>query len=189
MKSKLILITMMSLCFAVLTISAQEKMTNFAGSWKLDSSVSNFGERDRIESITMKISQTDKELKVDSDIKRGQLPENVMRRGGGMGRSGMVNGGDENQTVVYNLDGKETKVKTNAGMISGERRFKAKREKEGKLALTQILSFGNQENAREFKVTETWELQNDGKTLKIIRLTESPRGSQTSELYFTKEEK
>lgn len=189
MRSKLILIAMMSLCFTVLTVSAQEKMTNFAGNWKLDTGISNMGERDRIESIMMKVSQTDKELKVESDIKRGQLPENEMRRGGGMGRSGIINGGDETQTTVYNLEGKETKEKTNAGRISGEKRFKAKREKEGKLALVQTLSFGNSEQPREFKVTETWELQDNGKTLKITRLTESPLGSQTSEMYFAKQDK
>ncbi len=40
--------------------------------------------------------------------------------------------------------------------------------------------------AMTVKTVEVWELLDNGKTLKITRETETPRGSQSAELYFTK---
>jgi hypothetical protein len=36
------------------------------------------------------------------------------------------------------------------------------------------------------KTTETWELQDDGKTLKVVRDMETPRGTQSSEMVFVR---
>ena len=188
-----------SLFLAVAAVSAQEKMmtaTNFSGNWELDVSKSKLGDRNRIESMTMNVTQTGKELKVDTNTKRAARPEGDqaagagngggMRQGGGMGRGGMTGGG--NATATYNLDGKEITVQTDApaGMPSSPVTYKSKMEKDGKLKLMQSRSFDTPNGSMSIKTTETWELTDSGKGLKVTRDTETPRGTQTTEMYFTK---
>jgi len=116
MKMKIVLMAIFTLVLAVAAISAQDRTANFAGSWTLDAGKSKLGERMRIESMTLNVTQTDKELKVETKTKRAPRPEGEtggsgqgggQGRGGGMGRGGF--GGGDGMTV-YSLDGKETKV-------------------------------------------------------------------------------
>ncbi len=150
-------------------VAAQDK-ANYAGSWTLDVSKSKLSERSPIESMTMNVAQTDKDISVETKTVRKPRPEGESRGGGMMG------GGDANYT--YNLDGKES--------TDGDVSLKSKLEKDGKLKLIQTRSFDSPMGAMTIKTVETWQLLDEGKTLKIYRDTETPRGTQSSEMVFTK---
>lgn len=193
MKMKIVLIAMFTLVLAVAAISAQDRTANFAGTWTLDASKSKLGERMRIEAMTLNVTQTDKELKVETKTKRAPRPEGEMGggtgqgggqgRGGGMGRGGF-GGGDG--TTVYSLDGKETKVEQETPMGKFPVAYKANLEKGGKLNLSSSRTISGQMGEMTITTKETWQLSEDGKTLTIKRETETPRGAQSSEMVFTK---
>ncbi len=183
MKIKIVLTLVLTLVFAA-AISAQDKMTDFSGKWDLDVSKSKLSEQMRIESMTMTVSQTDKEIKIESSTKRPERQDGG-GTGGGM-RRGMGGGlGGDSQTI-YTLDGKET-VTDMAGAMGGKMTAKAKAEKDGKLKLEQTRNVETPMGARSMKLTEMWSLSADGKTLTVKRDTESPRGTNSSELVFTKQ--
>jgi TonB family protein len=191
-------------------VFAQQKAANFAGSWELDQTKSKLPERMRIESMTLNVAQTDKELKVEINVKRAPRPEGEMPNGGnggappmpdggrgnrqsngtgsgmGGGRGGMMGGG--NGIMTYNLDGSLMVIKSETpnGMPPTTVSVQAKTESDGKLTLTSTRSFETQNGAMSVKTTDIWELLDGGATLKVARETESMRGSQTSEMYFTK---
>lgn len=182
-----------TLFLAAVAVSAQEKTTDFTGNWELDVAKSKLGDRMRIESMTMNVSQTGKELKVETTTKRAARPEGDVNAnggmnrsgGGGMGRGGMM-GGDGTQNVTYSLDGKETKMTVGSGQMSGEATVKAKSEKDGKLKLSSSRTFSGQMGEMTVTTNETWELADGGKTLKVTRDMETPRGTQTMEMVFSK---
>lgn len=190
MKVRIVFTAVLTLVLAVAAISAQDRTAaNFAGSWTLDASKSKLDERMRnsIESMTWTVTQTDKELKVETKTKRAPRPEGEMSGGGGQGRGmgrGGFGGGDG--TTVYSLDGKETKVEqeTPAGKIPVV--YKADLEKGGKLTLSSSRTISGQMGEMTITTKETWSLSEDGKTLTVKRETQTPRGTQTSEMVFTK---
>ena len=138
----------------------------------------------------MIVSQTEAELTVESKVTRPPRPESdgggMRPGGGGMGRGGGMSGGGGDGTVIYALNGKETTLASPDGM--GDTKLKSKFEKDGKLKLVQSRSFETQMGAMTIKTTDTWELQDEGKTLKVTRDMETPRGTQTSEMVFAKKE-
>ena len=142
MIKKVVFMAIFSLCLAVMTISAQEKAIDFSGNWELDKAKSKLDERARIESMTINVTQTDKELKIETTTKRGAPPEGTNRGGNGSGGGrqggGGFGGGDGTQT--YSLDGKETKAQVGSGQFAGEATFKAKWEK-STLKLTSSRNF------------------------------------------------
>jgi len=202
MKRTGILMAIFTLFLAVAAISAQEKTINFTGNWELDAGKSNLNERMRGASMSMSVTQTDTELKIQNTTKRptfvdGDMANNTnMNRGGGIGRGGFIDG-----TIVYNLTGNETKNETNTG-TGGSTTLKAEFERDGKLKLTNVRSFnmqttggavtgsmtGSMTGGMTMTVRETWELADGGKTLKIFREMESSRGTNSSELVFTKKD-
>lgn len=191
------------LLLATVTTFAQDKAANFAGTWELDAAKSKLSERMRVESMTLNVAQTDKNLTIETTTKRAERPapetpsgtgigSGGMRQGGGMGRGGAMSGrmtGDGNGKLTYSLDGKETTVETEtpAEIPPTSLTLKAKMEKDGKLKLTSNRSFETPMGAMTIKTTETWELADGGKGLKVTRDTETPRGSQTAEMYFTRQ--
>lgn len=192
MKMKIVFTAIFTLVCAVAAVSAQDKMTDYSGKWNLDISKSKLGENSRIESMTMTVSQTDKELKVESSVKRaerrdgGDQRRGGMPNGGGMGdgmRRGGGFGGDG--TTVYMLDGKET-TNDMSGAMGGKMTLKAKVEKDGTLNLVQTRNFETPMGAMSLKTNETWSLSTDGKTLTVKREMETPRGNNSSEMVFTK---
>ncbi len=201
MRKSTILTALFCLMLAASAVFAQDKMasqmktTNFAGTWELDKTKSKLPETSRVESISLNVAQTDKDLKVESTTKRaaptevkspdgGAMMGGAMRGNGGGMRRGIMDG---TQSVTYSLDGKETTLETpgipGAGVTS-----KAKMEKDGKLKLSTSRSFNGQQGEMSMTTKETWELLDGGKTLKITRDMESPRGTQSSEMYFTKKQ-
>jgi TonB family protein len=178
MKNKIVLTTFLSILLAALSISAQTKAKDFSGDWTLDVNKSKFSNGMQIESMTLKVSQTEKELKVENMTKRGQTD---MRAGGGGRRGG--NGGAI--TTNYTLDGKETSSDVGTAM-SGKETRKAIVTSDGKLSLTATRTFNDGTGELVIKTNETWELDDAGATLKVTRYMETPRGATNSEMYFTK---
>jgi hypothetical protein len=174
-------------CLFSLSAFAQQTKTNFAGNWELDAQKSKLPEMSRIEALTMKVTQTDKDLKIEQTTKRTPRPESDgtgagNRRGGWGGGFG----GDGAQTFNYSLEGKETTTEAVAGIPAASATLKAALAKDGKLTLTATRKFNSQMGEMTVTTKEIWELLDGGKTLKVVRETESRRGAQTSEMYFAK---
>lgn len=187
---KKILFLTAAFCLLAAAAFAQDgKKADFSGSWTLDASKSKLDERARIESMTLTVTQTDKELKVESAIKRLPPPDGMMQGGGGGGQGGGrgrggFGGGDG--TTVYNLNGQESTVESSGQMGKTLVKLKAELEKDGKLKLNQTRTFNGQNGEVSITTKETWSLSGDGKTLTVKREMESPRGTSSSEMVFTK---
>lgn len=180
-------------CLFAIGATAQSRKADFSGEWTLDASKSKLGERSRIEGMTLKVTQTEKELKVETTTKR-PVPQGEMAGGNGNtgampapaggGRSGMRGGfGGGDGTTVYSLEGKET---TTEGAMGGQATLKAKVEKDNKLNLSRTQTIDSPNGQAAISVKETWELSADGKTLTVKRDVESPRGTNSTEMVFTR---
>ena len=177
---KILFLTLIT-CVLALTAFAQNK-TDFSGDWELDTVRSKMDERMRVESMTMKVAQTEKELKVETTAKRAVQTDAGMNRGGG----GMGGG---TQTATYSLM-EGTSLRSSPGERSSETVIrKASWESDGKLKLSSTREIDTQTGAMTIKTNETWELADEGKTLKISRETETPRGTNSSELVFARKNK
>lgn len=178
-------------CLLAVSAFAQKK-SDFSGSWTLDVSKSKLDERARVESMTMTVAQTDKDIKVETATKRMPPPEGAGGQGngtgGGMGRGmgrGGFGGGDG--TTVYTLDGKETTTEVDAGQMGKVPvKLKANLESDGKLKLSNSRTITTQMGEISITTKETWALSEDGKTLTVKRDMETPRGTNSSEMVFTK---
>ncbi|MER3431746.1 MAG: hypothetical protein C4325_13500 [Blastocatellia bacterium] len=160
---------------AALSVQAQYK-PDFSGKWNLDVANSKLDQRMRIESMTLTVSQTDKELSVTTSTKR--LPPNDTMGGGrGIGGDG---------TTVYSLDGKETKTEMEGPMGKMPVAIKAKLGADGILKISSTRTFNGPMGEISMTTNETWKLSADGKILTIERETSSPRGQLTTTLVFTK---
>lgn len=164
---------------AALSAAAQNK-PDFSGQWHLDVANSKLDQRMRIESMTLTVAQTDKELSVTTSTKR--LPPND-GMGGGRGMGGGM-GGDG--TTVYSLDGKETKTEMEGPMGKMPVALKAKMDADGTLKLSSTRTFNGPMGEMTMTTKETWKLSADGKTLTIERESSTPRGQMTTTLVFTK---
>lgn len=172
-------------CFLTIGVSAQAK-TDFSGQWRLDKAKSKLGERSRIEEMTMKVTQSATSVEVETETKREPRPEGMQggsggNRGGGM-RGGMP-GGDE--SVLYTFDKETVKEReTERGKI--QIKLNAKLETDGKLHLSSTRTLNTPNGEMTMTAKETWELSDGGKTLTVKRETQNMRGTQTTEMVFTK---
>lgn len=188
MKQKMILMAVACLLLSAMAVFAQTK-TDFSGEWTLDVSKSKVN---NIESGTMTVTQTDKDITFKTDIKRAPRPEGAAGGAGGNGGGGggnrgggggMMGGG--NQPIVYTLDGKETTTQIGSGDRTGTAKMQSAWDG-GKLKLTSVRTFNTPNGEMTVTTKETWELVDGGKALKVSRETESARGNQSSEFYYTK---
>jgi hypothetical protein len=153
---------------------------NFAGEWALDKGKSELPQMmANGPDITLTVTQDDKQLTVETKRSGGEGGGP-----GGGGRGGMMMGGGK---LAYSLDGKKTTAEVagpmgNATQVDTE----AKWNGEQKLELKSVRHMNFQGNPVDITTKETWELADAGKTLKINRSTESPRGTQEAKLVFTK---
>ncbi len=192
MKKATILTAVFSLFLAVTAVSAQVKTADFSGAWELDAGKSKLGERARVESMTLMVSQTGKDLKVEKTTKRALRSEGETRGGeipnsGGMGRrvDGNFMAGNPTQTLAYSLEGKETKEEI-PGIPGATSTLTAKWEKDGKLVLTSSRKADTPSGAMTMTATEKWSLSPDGKVLTVVREQDSPRGKVSTEMVFNK---
>ncbi|HKX83501.1 MAG TPA: hypothetical protein VJL58_04710 [Pyrinomonadaceae bacterium] len=172
-------------CLFAVSAFAQ-KSSDFSGTWTLDVSKSKLDERARIESMTLTVTQTDKDIKIDSKTTRAPRPEGApgaMGGGGGMGRGGGFGMGDASET--YTLDGKETKISQDGPNGPMPVILKAKSEA-GKLELSSSRTFSGPMGEVTVSKKEAWSLADDGKTLTIARENTTPRGTSSSTLVFVK---
>lgn len=176
------------LCVAAITGAAQT-VTDFSGEWNLDVSKSKLGPQNRIEAMTMKVTQTKSELKVETTTKRAAPSTDGTRGGGrpggGMGRGPGFGGGDE--TVSYDLGGKETVVETEGPMGKMPVKYKAS-IKDGKAGLSSSRTFSGPMGEMSITSKESWVLSADGATLTVEREQSNPRDSTSSTLVFTKKQ-
>ena len=185
----------------VFALAAHAAAPNFAGTWTLDKSKSQ-GLNPRwqnAESVTLNITQTDKEITLDEKVTGGGMgpggppaggppagapaggpPGGGPGGGGGGGRGMGMMGGPR----TYNLDGTETSGETQRGKWVR----KATVSGDGKtLELVSKSTFQNQEgNEMTLTSSDKLTLSADGKVLTVVRHSESPRGPQDSTLVFNK---
>jgi hypothetical protein len=177
--------TVCLLLSGVLSVSAAAP-ANFAGTWALDKSKSEGlpPNAAAVESLTLTVAQDAQQITVDSKTTMGSQPD-AAGGGGGQGRGrGM---GLYPQNSSYKLDGTETTA-DNPGGRGGTTTFKAEWKDGGKtLELKRVSKFNFQGNDVTATTTEDWSLSADGKTLTIKRTSESPRGTQSSTLVFSKQ--
>jgi hypothetical protein len=183
MKKFLVLPAMIVCLLAISAVTAQDKKAaDFSGKWELDLTKSKLDERARIEAMTMTVAQTEKEIKIETQTKRAARSDSDsggMRAGGGRGGFG----GDA--TMTYSLDGKETTVNQETPMGAIPVKLQAKTD-EGKLKLASSRTLNTPMGEMTVTSKETWELVDGGKGLIVKRETQTPRGAQTVEMYFTK---
>src|SRR5262245_65581450 len=168
-----------AIMIGVAAVSAQ-KGANFAGTWELDKAKSQLSQRetDSIKGATWTVTQDDKQLTREQKIEGVEGEGGGAGGGGGRGR-GMGMGGP----LTVKLDGSETTTESQGRKTT----TKAKWTNDGKtLEITTVRSGEFQGNAFTFTTTEHLELADDGKTLKVHRKTESPRGAQESTWTLTK---
>ncbi|HEX6126010.1 MAG TPA: hypothetical protein VFZ23_11615, partial [Pyrinomonadaceae bacterium] len=107
-----IFFVMAFLCLSATAAFSQAKPTDFSGTWMLDLPKSKLDVRARIDSMSMTVAQTDKELKVTTETRRTPPPADAPAGAPGTGGRGMGRGGfgAGDGTASYSLDGKETVV-------------------------------------------------------------------------------
>lgn len=169
------------LCLFAMAALAQTT-PNFSGTWTLDVKNSKLGDRNNIESQTLTVTQTDKDIKIETATKR--TPPPAGGGGGGFG-GGRMGGGD--QPATYTLDGKDVKSEITMGPNTVPVTLNGKWDG-SKLVLTRTTSFTNPQSGEAMtSVTkQTLELSADGKTLTITTDSTSPRGNNTTTRVFTK---
>jgi len=140
---------------------------NFAGTWMLDKAKSE-GMQGQVANLdqTWVVTQDAKTLAVEKSFSGGDQPRPP-------------------QKSTYNLDGSETSMEM-TGRLPGKAALKAKWQGESVLELSSVLKTNVQGNDVTITTTEHWELADGGKTLKVHRTQETPRGTQEAKLTFAK---
>jgi TonB family protein len=156
-------------CFLFQVVAVFAATPDYSGVWELDAGRLTLPNTMPIGEMTLKVWQTDKELRIESAVKSSQSSA----------RSAL-------QAAVYSLDGQEMTSDAGSGTMARKEIRKASLTAEGKLNLTVTRDFTNGANKSTIKINEIWEMMDAGKTLKITRYTETSRGAANAEMYFTK---
>jgi hypothetical protein len=182
----------------VFALAAHAAAPNFAGTWTLDKSKSQ-GLNQRLqnaESVAWNITQTEKEITIDEKITGGGGPGGPPSggapaaggppaqggQGGGQG-GGRGMGGGMGGPRTFNLDGSETTGEMGRGKFVR----KATVSSDGKtLELVSKMTFQTPDGEITTNSTDKLTLSADGKSLTVVRHSESPRGAQDSTLVFNK---
>jgi hypothetical protein len=186
----------------VFALAAHSAAPNLSGTWTLDKSKSQ-GLNQRLQnadSVTWNITQTDKEITIEEKVTGGGGPGGpggapaggapaaggppaggapAGGQGGGRGM-GMGMGGPR----TFALDGSETTGEMGRGKFAR----KATVSSDGKtLELVSKVTFQTPDgNEVTTNSTDKLTLSADGKSLTVVRHSESPRGAQDSTLVFNK---
>jgi hypothetical protein len=170
-------------CMLSIAAFAQAKTADFSGTWTLDVSKSKLDERARIESMTLTVAQTAKDIKVDTKTTRAPRPEGAGGGGGMGGGRGGFGGGDTSFT--YTLDGKATAIQQETPMGTVPVSLTGKLDG-GTLNLASSRTFNGPNGEITSTTKDTWTLSPDGKTLTVVRESTSPRGTNSSTMVFVK---
>lgn len=163
-----------------MSVAASAQKSSFAGTWELDKSKSQLPGRqaEMIQSITWTITQDANQLSRDQKMERNPNAQAPGGGGGGRGGGGMMGGGGP---LTVKLDGSETKTENERGKTSTKATWQG-----GVLEIKTTGTFNTPNGEMTTNTTEHWELADGGKTLKVHRVSESPRGPQESTMVFTK---
>jgi hypothetical protein len=187
MKRNFVIAAVLTLFVMAMSVSAQNA-PSFSGTWTLDVSKSKLGERNNIESQTLTVTQTDKDIKIANQTKRGAPPAGApgggRPGGGGMGGPGGP-GGDN--SVSYILDGKEVTIEQDSPMGKIPVKMTGKVDG-GKLKLATSRTFNGPNGEITSTSKETWSLSEDGNVLTVEREMTSPRGSNSTTSVYTRKQ-
>jgi hypothetical protein len=155
-----------ALTFQVMAAGAPA--ANFAGTWSLDKTKSEGLSGPMAEATVMLVvTQDAKQLTTETTITGGQREMPA-------------------QKMSYNMDGSESTVDV-AGRMPGKATVKAKWSADGNsLDLSSVRQLNIQGNDVTITTQEHWELADGGKTLKVHRKIDSPRGAQEMTLVYAK---
>ncbi len=173
-----------ALLLALSVTASAQKGANFAGTWELDKSKSQLPGRqaEMIQSVTWTVTQDANQLSRDQKMERNpnaQAPAGGPPGGGGRGGGGGMMGGGGPLTVK--LDGSESKTENERGKSATKATWQG-----SVLEIKTVGTFNTPNGEMTTTTTEHWELADGGKTLKVHRVSESPRGPQESTWVFTK---
>lgn len=178
--------TMALLVFAA-SVGFAQPASDYAGKWSLDVKASELDQRSMVESMTLTVSATEKDISVTTESVRQQR----QGQGGAGGQGGRGQGmgpglmpGDG--TVKYNLDGKAVKDTQEMQMGNIELTLTGKASATG-LSLVTERKMSSPVGEISLKTSENWSLSDGGKTLTIKREMDTPRGKMNSVLVFRKE--
>ncbi len=171
MKKSIVFAAFLSL-FVLATVASAQKGADFSGKWTLDLAKSKLGDRNRIESQTMTVTQTATEIKIATESKMTAPPA-----GGGGGRPGGGFGGGGPQTTTYVL-GKETKIDQQMGPATVPVTLSSKIDGSN-LWLTRTSTFTGQNGEITSTTKDSWSLGPDGKSLTVNR-EQTRNGNTTS---------
>lgn len=174
MKKSIVFAAFLSL-FVLATVASAQKGADFSGKWTLDVSKSKLGDRNRIESQTMTVTQTATEIKIATESKMMAPPAG----GGGGGRpgGGGFGGGGGPQATTYSL-GKETKMDQQMGQNTVSVTLSSKIDGSN-LWLTRTSTFTGQNGEITSTTKDSWSLGPDGKSLTVNR-EQTRNGNTTS---------
>ncbi|MEO8648560.1 MAG: hypothetical protein ABI539_05280 [Acidobacteriota bacterium] len=183
--------TLAAFCCIFAIAATAQKAPDFSGTWTLDVSKSQLGERNRIEGMTMTVVQTAKDVKVTTETKRQAPPADAAAAGAGMGRPGGGGGmgrgfGGSDTTNVYTLDGKETTIEVDGPNGKMPMKLKGLVEAGGKATFSTSRTFNSPNGEVTFTTKEAWSLAADGKTLTVIKEQASMRGTNSTTMVFVK---
>ena len=197
MKRVFAMCSVFALLLAMAVAASAQKGANFAGTWELDKSKSQLPGRqaEMIQSVTWTVTQDANQLSRDQKMERnpnaqgpgggappaGGPPAGGPPGGGGGrgGGGGMMGGGGGPLSVK--LDGTETKTENERGKSATKATWQG-----SVLEIKTTGTFNTPNGEITTTTTEHWELADGGKTLKVHRVSESPRGPQESTWVFTK---
>lgn len=165
-----------------LSVVAAAQSDSFAGTWELDKSKSKMNERmaSMLNSQTLTVTQDDKEIKAERKTDMAAPPAGGAGGGGGGGRGGgMMGGGAPNST--YKLDGSEVVTENPRGKATSKSKLSG-----GKLEVSTSSTFSGQNGEMTTKSTESWELAEGGKTLKITTVRDTQNGPMETTMVYNK---
>ena len=192
MKKSFVFAAFLSL-FVLATAASAQKGADFSGKWTLDVAKSKLGDRNRIESQTMTVTQTATEIKIETASKMAApaggagggapmgAPAGGPPPGGGGGRPGGGGfgggGGGGSQTTTYML-GKESKMdQPGQGGTTIPVTLSSKIDGSN-LWLTRSSTFAGQNGDVTNVTKDSWSLGPDGKSLTVNR--EATRNGNTT---------
>ncbi|HMO81258.1 MAG TPA: hypothetical protein PKD24_10745 [Pyrinomonadaceae bacterium] len=170
---------------AAFAVAGQSSTADYSGVWKLDVDRSDVAQSPGIESMTMTVVHDAGTLSVSTETKRSAGRAGAPGRGGGMGRGGIGAGPAGDGKFTYDLNGSETKTEQATQFGPVPVRLKAAFEKD-KLTLSSVRTLSAPMGDVSVTTREEWVLSQDGQRLTVKRVTETPRGTNTMTLVFTR---
>ena len=193
MKKNFVLAAFLSLFVLASLVSAQKTdkaPADFSGTWNLDTSKGSLGPQGAmIKSQTLTVKQEGNKLTLSTKTERNPPPADAAGggAGGGGGRPGGGGFGGGAGEQSYTLDGKEVSAEQ-PGQNGTTSTVKTTAKWDGSkvVIMTSRTSPGQDGNSVTTTSKSTYDLGADGKSLTVIRDSESPRGKTSTTSVYAK---